>query len=237
MFQIIPAAARFQNKIGWLNTYHLFSFADYYDPANMNFGPLRVFNDDRIDAYYGFDEHPHKDMEIVTLMLEGELTHRDSLGNTAKIKAGEVQKMSAGTGVIHAEKNLAGDPVHLYQLWFMPRHRNLPPDYHQADFSYRQVENDLTLLASGYGEADALPMDTDARLYSGKLSAGKSLDLSLADHEGVFIYVTNGSLAVNDELLEAGSQLRATEVPKLKIAARSDSHFILIKVSANLKSL
>jgi len=120
MITRIEASKRHLAKYEWLKTYYLFSFSNYFDPANLQFGVLRVFNDDTINAYSGFDEHGHENMEIVTLVLEGALTHRDSMGNKEVIKAGEVQRMSAGTGVIHAEKNLGDEPVHLFQLWFMP---------------------------------------------------------------------------------------------------------------------
>lgn len=230
MIQYIPAANRKQAKLAWLNTFYLFSFANYYDPENIQFGTLRVFNDDRIDAYYGFDEHAHQNMEIVTIMLEGELTHRDSMGNVAKIKAGEVQRMSAGKGVIHAEKNLAGDPVHLYQLWFFPRREGIAPSYAQADFSYRLNPSGLTPVVSGETKGEALSMYADAAVYMGNFKAGDKLTFPLAPQKGLFVYLTSGELEINGQKMTAGDQVRITNESEIELGAKSDVSCIVIEV-------
>lgn len=230
MIEHIPASERFHHKLGWLNTFHLFSFADYYDPANIQFGTLRVFNDDRIDAHYGFDEHPHANMEIVTIMLEGELTHRDSMGNTKTIRAGEVQRMSAGKGVVHAEKNLAGDPVHLYQLWFFPQQKGIAPSYAQADFSYRIKESGLTPLVSGDAKEGVLLMYADATVYAGRLKSGESLAHDLSPSRGLLLYLTKGELKVQNRLIMPGDQLRITQTNSVQISAEQDSEFLVIEV-------
>lgn len=231
MIQHIPAAQRFHNKLGWLSTYHLFSFADYYDPANMNFGTLRVFNHDFIGAYYGFDEHPHRDAEIVTIVLKGELTHRDSMGNQAKIKEGEVQRMSAGKGVMHAEKNLAGDPVELFQLWFLPRKSGIAPSYAQEDFSYRIKQNELTLLVKGSDRArgdSSLTMYADADVYRGQFEAGETFSYEVASGRGVFVYLFKGSAKVGDIKIGVGDQIRVLEEELLSMEFTSGSELILI---------
>lgn len=231
MTQHIPAAHRYHHKMGWLNTYHLFSFANYYDPANVQFGTLRVFNDDRIDAYYGFDEHAHANMEIVTIMLEGELTHRDDMGNVKTIRAGEVQHMSAGKGVIHAEKNLAGDPVHLYQLWFLPRRNGIAPSYSQEDFSYRIAEHGLTPVASGESKEGALNMYADATVSIGRCLAAKEVTINLEEKRGLFIYLTRGEVVVQGQVMQAGDQVRITDESAVSIRASQNAEFIAIDVS------
>lgn len=229
MIQKIEARQRYRVHQDWLDTYHLFSFANYFDPDNLQFGVLRVFNDDTIGAFSGFDEHAHDNMEIVTIVLEGELTHRDSLGNQASIKAGEVQRMSAGTGIIHAEKNLKDKPVHLYQLWLLPRTRHAKPGYEQKDFSY-YPENHLTPVASGFGLEGALQMDSAATIFVGVLEAGKTLEHQVEQGDGTFIYLQTGTLLVNGVQMEAGDQLRIEEEPVLAFQATSQAKFILIDV-------
>lgn len=229
MIQRIPAEARHLADHGWLKTNLLFSFAGYYDPANMHFGSLRVFNDDHIAAHNGFSEHEHDNMEIVTIVLEGELTHKDSMGNIEKIKAGEVQHMSAGSGITHAEMNESDEPVHLYQLWIFPTALSLPTRYGQKDFSGKP-KNALVPVASGEGKEGALPMQTDATVYLAGLDSGKTIDFSLAANRGAFIYVSSGQVSVNGIKISALDQARIKEEPNLRIEASEDSSFVLIDV-------
>ncbi len=229
MFQIIPASKRYQARHGWLESYHLFSFAEYYDPDNLHFGALRVFNDDTIGAYAGFDEHGHEDMEIVTIVLEGQLTHRDSLGNQAVIRVGEVQRMSAGTGIIHAEKNLTDEPLHLYQLWFLPKQDGTNPSYEQLNFSYLE-KNKLIPVASDQGLPGVVAMNTPATIYLADIETGKTLNYFIPADRGVFLYLETGSLLVNDQILVKGDQVRAQAEKVLSLVAKQDTRLILIDV-------
>lgn len=229
MIQKIEARQRYRAHQDWLDTYHLFSFANYFDPDNLQFGVLRVFNDDTIGAFSGFDEHSHDNMEIVTIVLEGELTHRDSLGNQSSIKAGEVQRMSAGTGIIHAEKNLGDELVHLYQLWLLPRTRQAKPSYEQKDFSY-YPENQLTPVASGFELEGALTIDSAASIFVGVLEGGRHLEHSVERGNGTFIYLQSGQLVVNGIEVQMGDQLRIEHETTLSLKAMRDAKFILIDV-------
>lgn len=225
----IEASKRHFAKYEWLKTHYLFSFADYFDPMNLQFGVLRVFNDDTINAYSGFDEHGHENMEIVTIMLEGRLTHRDSLGNTVTIKAGEVQRMTAGTGVIHAEKNLTDEPVHLYQLWFLPNKPGLAPSYEQKEFSFLE-KNRLTPIVSSVPAEGALSLAADAALSLGELETGAELSYEVKQARGVFIYVQSGTLRINNRGFSSGDQARISEEPQLMLCADTDAKFIFIDV-------
>lgn len=229
MITHIPAANRYHADHGWLKTHYLFSFADYYDLANMNFGNLRVFNDDSIAAHNGFGEHAHDNMEIVTIVLKGELTHKDSLGNKGTIKAGEVQHMSAGSGITHAEMNESNTPVHLYQIWIAPRAFNLSSRYRQKDFSDME-KNRLVAVASGEEKAGALSMQTDATIYLAEMEAGKSLEHKIKSSRGVFVYLTKGNIAINKTTLAPGDQARISEEDMITVDAQSSAKFVLIDV-------
>lgn len=220
MIQRIEAAWRHGARYEWLKTFYLFSFANYFDPTNLQFGVLRVFNDDTINAYSGFDEHGHENMEIVTIMLSGQLTHRDSLGNTVTIKAGEVQRMSAGTGVIHAEKNLRDEPVHLYQLWFLPEREQLTPSYAQKDFSYL-APNTLVPIASKNPQGEVLHLSADATLFLAKLEEGKELTYELSAGRGVFVYVQEGTILINNKVFSSGDQARIEQEKTLVLRAEA----------------
>ncbi len=230
MIQIIPAQKRHFSDFGWLKTYWLFSFSDYYDPSNIQFGALRVFNDDVVQPGTGFPTHPHREMEIITIVLNGEMTHKDSMGNTAIIKAGDVQRMSAGTGLTHSEFNLAHTPVHFYQVWISPDIRNLDPSYDQKSFALSSWKNHLFPVASGQGLTDVVTFHTDATLYRADLDTGRVLDYRAEDTRRIFLYVTSGDIDVNDKALHAGDQARIDLEPDLHLAARTDTRFILIDV-------
>lgn len=229
MITKIQAQERYTADHGWLTSYHLFSFAEYYDPKNMNFGVLRVFNDDTIDRESGFGPHPHRDMEIVTIILEGELTHEDSMGNTKVIRKGEVQYMSAGTGVIHSEMNYAPESVHLYQLWFTPRTMRLPPMYDQRDFSEME-KNMLVLVVSGEKVESSIHFQSDATVYLCELEAGKNVAYEPQEGRGVFIYVTRGTVEIGGIPFSQGDQGRVIEESALSVTTTKSSAFILIDV-------
>lgn len=236
MISHIPAHKRYHAKHGWLDTFHLFSFAQYYDPENVHFGNLRVFNDDRIDAFSGFDDHDHEEMEIVTIMLEGELTHRDSLGNKKLLKAGEVQRMSAGTGVTHAEKNLGNTPVHLYQIWFLPNRVRDLPSYEQKDFSYQLEKNVLHPLVKPGGGESVLDIHADVTISRLDLEKDKTIAYSLKSGKGLFVYVERGSLVINGELFLEGDQARIQDQPDMMFTSAAGGVATFIEVSLDALS-
>lgn len=196
---------------GWLKTWHSFSFADYYDPAHMHFKTLRVLNEDYVAAGRGFGMHPHNDMEILTMVLSGELTHKDSMGNTSAIRPGEFQRMTAGTGVLHSEFNHSkNEPVHLMQIWIFPEKKNLEPGYEQKAFPQEERKNQLRLVAARDGRDGALTIHQDANVYASSLEPGAEVAYSLAEGRGVWLQVATGELEVNGAKLGAGDAASIT---------------------------
>ncbi len=173
MINIIRADDRHFSDFGWLKTYWLFSFSNYYDPNNIQFGAIRVFNDDVVEPGTGFPTHPHQEMEIITIVLKGEMTHQDSMGNKTVITAGDVQRMSAGTGLTHSEFNLATEPVHFYQIWIYPDQKGLQPSYDQKRFSPNDWNNRLLPVASGLNVPGTVTFHTNATIYRCHLEAGR----------------------------------------------------------------
>jgi redox-sensitive bicupin YhaK (pirin superfamily) len=229
MFQTIKAADRFHADGGWLSTYWLFSFDHYYDPKNISFGPLRVFNDDVIQPDSGFGMHGHKDMEIVTYVLEGALDHKDSTGGEGKISAGEVQRMTAGSGIRHSEFNKsATEKVHLMQMWVMPNQAGLTPSYEQKQFTAEQRTGVLLPIASGQGLAEAVHVNQDVTFYVAKVRPGDKLSHQLTANRRAFLYVIDGDLQVNNQALSSGDQARITETAQLDFQAVRESEIILI---------
>lgn len=229
--QIIRADERHFSDIGWLKTYWLFSFSNYFDPNNMQFGNLRVFNDDCVKEHTGFQTHPHAEMEIVTIVMSGELTHEDSMGNTIKIKPGEVQRMSAGTGIEHSEMNRGDAPVELYQIWFLPRERNLEPSYDQRQYDLESFRNALVPLVTGNESDDVVTMHSNATIYRSVLDKDKTLDFHVEKERGAFIYITEGELQVNKEVLFRKDQARITGEVDLTFTANEETQFMLIDVT------
>ena len=228
---IIPADRRHFTDMGWLQTYWLFSFSDYYNPANMGHGKLRVFNDDVVRPRTGFPTHPHEEMEIITIVLKGEITHKDSMGNGGVIRAGEVQRMSAGTGLTHSEFNKADRDLHFYQIWVLPDEAGLAPSYEQKEFKENDFRNVLFPLASGQNHAGAVRFHTDAAIYRSRLDAHRKLELRTAPERKLFVYVTSGGLQVNGEALAVKDQARVEGIDRLELKADQDADFILIDVS------
>ena len=198
MIQVRKAAERGHFDHGWLNTYHTFSFADYYDPAHMGFRSLRVINDDRVQPGAGFGMHGHRYMEIVTYVLEGTLEHRDSLGNGERIRAGELQRMTAGTGVRHSEFNPSqSEWVHLYQIWLLPEREGLEPSYEQKAFPEEERRNRLRLVASPDGRDGSLSIRQDARLFLATLDDGREVQHELAPGRHAWLQVLRGGVGLN----------------------------------------
>lgn len=230
MLQVIPATDRYHAApVQWLSSYFLFSFADYYDPQNAHFGPLRVFNDDTIQGNSGFPQHPHSEMEIVTLVLEGELQHEDTMGNKATIKKGEVQRMTAGTGLAHSEKNGGADPAHIYQLWFMPNQKGLASSYEQKDVDFLDSKNELVPLVSGQKVLeDVVYMNSNTTVYWCNLREEKTVTFKTFLIRNTFVYVKEGMLYINGVDIGPNDQVRSTDEHVLEIRASKDAQFILI---------
>lgn len=190
---------------GWLDTYHTFSFASYYDPAHMGFSSLRVINEDRVHPGKGFGTHPHSDMEIVTYVISGELAHKDSMGNGSVIHKGDVQRMSAGTGITHSEyNNSSKDPVHFLQIWLLPEKKGLKPSYEQRTFVQADKEGKLCLVASRDGRQGSVTIHTDAALYAGVFQVGQESEVRLAAGRRGYVQMVTGNARICGENLAAG---------------------------------
>jgi redox-sensitive bicupin YhaK (pirin superfamily) len=198
-----PAEERGHANHGWLDTHFSFSFADYYDPKHMGFRSLRVINEDRVAPSKGFGMHPHRDMEIITYILEGELAHKDSMGTGSSIRPGEVQRMSAGTGVMHSEFNYT-EPVHLLQIWIMPDENGIPPSYEEKTFPAEQKRNQLRLIASPDAQNGSLTIHQDAKVYATVLERDKAVRHELGKSRGAWVQVARGEISLNGNPLHAG---------------------------------
>ncbi len=218
-----PSEERGHFDHGWLNTYHTFSFADYHDPAHMHFRTLRVINDDRVAAGQGFGMHPHRDMEIITYIMSGALEHRDSMGNGDVIRPGDVQRMSAGTGVFHSEANPSEtEPVHLLQIWILPNRRGIAPSYEQKNFPVEQRLNALRLVASPDGNDGSVTINQDAKVYASLMDTGASVRHSFDAGRGGFLQVALGGIVVNGETLTAGDSIAIENEAEIAITNPSD---------------
>jgi redox-sensitive bicupin YhaK (pirin superfamily) len=217
---------------GWLDTYHTFSFADYYDPAHVQVRSLRVMNEDRVAPGQGFGMHGHRDMEIVTLVLEGVLEHRDSLGNGSVLRPGELQRMTAGTGIRHSEFNPSpSEPVHLYQIWLLPERTGLAPSYEQKSFDDSKRLNRWQLVASPDAADDSLAIHQEARLYLANLSDGARLTHDLAPSRLAWLQVLRGEVRLGDHQLAAGDGAAVTDQPQVDLTARVPAEVLLFDLA------
>jgi len=229
MIKVIPASDRHHASHGWLNSYFLFSFAEYYDMDNLQWGPLRVFNDDYIAAKNGFAEHPHSEMEIVTIVLDGEVTHKDSMGNNTVISKGEVQRMTTGTGVRHSERNETDDELHLLQLWFFPNKKGLTPSYEQKTINFLDQKNELIPLVTGQKVLeDVLYFNSNSTIYHCFLEDGKETDFKTFPIRKGLLYILTGEVFVNGMQVQKNDQVRSTNIDALRIKASQDSTFLFI---------
>ena len=229
MIQIRPAKERGHADHGWLDTYHTFSFSDYYDPRFMGFRSLRVINEDWVKPGYGFPTHPHRDMEIITYVLEGSLEHKDSMGTGSVIHPGEVQKMSAGTGVRHSEFNHSkSEPVHLLQIWILPEKEGLKPMYEQKTIPAEEKQGKLRLVGSPKGGNGSVTISQDVELYATELAAGQSVEHALEKGRYAWLQVARGKITVNGQELKAGDGAAITAEPKLQLAGVGDSSEVLL---------
>jgi redox-sensitive bicupin YhaK (pirin superfamily) len=214
---------------GWLNARHHFSFADYYDPARMGWGAIRVWNDDEIAANSGFPPHPHRDMEIITYVRQGAITHQDSMGNKGRTVAGDVQVMSAGTGVRHSEYNLEGETSRIFQIWIIPTSAGGSPSWGTRPFPRGDRAGKLTVLASGHEEdAEALRIRADARLYGATLKAGESLTYDVAEGRHAYLVPAVGALDVNGQRFEARDGAAIHGGGAIIVTAVEDSEIVLV---------
>jgi quercetin 2,3-dioxygenase len=215
---------------GWLNTAHTFSFGHYHDPSHMGFRSLRVINDDTVAPGRGFGTHPHDNMEIITVVLHGALRHKDSMGHTQDLTPGEVQHMSAGTGIMHSEFNPSPtEPVHLYQIWIEPKSDNVKPAYHQT--RPEPAKNGLRLVASEGGIEGSIPINADAKLYLGQLDAGRSASYTLGQGRHSWIQVLKGALTVNGSSLAIGDGAAASDEASLSITSDSGAEFLVFDLA------
>lgn len=218
---------------GWLRSYHTFSFADYYDPNHVEFGPLRVINEDRVQAGAGFGTHGHRDMEIISYVLSGELAHQDSMGNGSTIRPGDVQRMSAGSGVQHSEFNPSPNQgTHFLQIWIQPDRRNIEPSYEEKRFSAEEKRGRLRLIVSSDRAQGSLLIHQDARLYAGLFAGTEMADLETADGRRMYVHVAQGSIVANAVDLGAGDAMQVSGETRLHLDQGRDAEVLVFDLPA-----
>jgi quercetin 2,3-dioxygenase len=229
MITVRPAEQRGIANFGWLDSRHSFSFGHYYDPKHMGFGPLRVINEDRVRPGAGFDTHGHRDMEIISYVLEGALEHKDSIGTGSVIRPGDVQRMSAGSGIRHSEYNPSdSEPVHFLQIWLLPDEEGLTPSYEQKSFADAEKRGRLRLVASRDGRDGSVRIHQDADLYASLLDKDEAVTHRLAAGRRGWIQVVRGAVAVNGKDLGAGDGAAASALPELTVTAAADGSEVLL---------
>ena len=232
MLEVRKSADRGHFDHGWLNTYHTFSFADYYDPAWVEYGPLRVINDDRVAAGEGFGKHGHRDMEIITYVLSGALAHADSMGNGSTIRAGDVQRMSAGTGITHSEFNASDrEPVHFLQIWIKPEAARLAPSYEQKNFPAQEKRGRLRLIASHEGAEGSVIVHQDVRIHAGLFSGSERAEFELRAGRRAWLQIACGRLTADGTQLEAGDGARFRGPARLALAQGSEAEVLLFDMA------
>jgi redox-sensitive bicupin YhaK (pirin superfamily) len=232
MIDVIRSDDRGGAERGWLKSKHTFSFADYHNPDRMGFASLRVVNEDWIEASKGFDTHPHRDMEIVTYMLDGELQHKDNMGNGSTIRRGELQRMTAGTGVLHSEFNPSSDTeAHLLQIWILPERNGLEPGYEQKLFPLEAKQNQWCLVGSRDGRDGSLTIHQDVNLYSAVLDASQSIDFDMDSSRRGFVQIARGAVVINGEELVAGDAVALQDQESLSILAQQESELLLFDMA------
>jgi len=232
VLDIIRSESRGGADRGWLRAKHTFSFAEYQNPERVHFGKLRVINEDRIAPATGFDTHPHKDMEIVTYIINGAIEHKDSMGNGTVIHAGEVQRMTAGTGVLHSEFNHSQDEeLHLLQIWIFPEAKDLEPGYEQTLFSRDQKLNQLKLIGSRDGRDGSITIHQDVDLYASVLEEGQHVTLNDVADRRIFVQVVSGTIDVNGSQLTAGDGVQIREESAISISAKDEAELLLFNMS------
>ncbi len=232
MFRLRKAHDRGHADHGWLNTYHTFSFADYQDPAHMGFRALRVINEDRVQPGQGFGTHGHRDMEIISYVLQGALAHKDSMGNGSVLRPGEFQRMSAGTGIRHSEFNPSPtEPAHFYQIWLLPERPGITPSYEQKSFAEEGRRGKLQLVAAPDGTGGALTIHQDARVYLATLQPGEEIAQPLPRGRHAWLQVLRGAVRVNDLLLQTSDGLAVSAEPVLTIVGQQPAEVMLFDLA------
>jgi quercetin 2,3-dioxygenase len=232
MITLRRAEERGHFNFGWLDTYHTFSFDQYYDPRFMGFRALRVINEDRVAAGRGFPTHPHRDMEIITYVLEGALEHKDSMGNGSMIRPGEVQRMSAGTGITHSERNgSASEPVHLLQIWILPGRQGIEPGYEQKMYGDEEKLGVLRLIASEDGRDGSVRIHQDARIYATLLDAGQEIAYELPAERHAWLQVARGGVTLNGQTLKQGDGAAVSEEQSLRIVGDEAAELLLFDLA------
>ena len=231
MIELRRSEERGHANHGWLDSYHSFSFADYYDPEHMGFGALRVINDDYIAPHRGFGTHGHKDMEIITYVLEGELAHKDSMGNGSVIRSGDVQRMSAGKGIMHSEVNHSDIQTHLLQIWIEPNVTGIVPSYEQTRFEADEKQGKLRLIASPDGADGSVTIHQDAKVYAGLFNAGEHASMTLVPGRRAYLHVVRGAIKVNGEALKAGDALKAADEARLELSDAQEAEVLLFDLA------
>jgi redox-sensitive bicupin YhaK (pirin superfamily) len=228
MFEVRRSEERGHADHGWLDSRHSFSFADYYDPAHVEFGPLRVINEDRVAPGGGFGTHPHRDMEIITYVLSGQLGHRDSMGNGSVMRPGDVQRMSAGTGVLHSEMNASdAEPVHFLQIWIKPSRNGIAPGYEQKHFTAADKRGRLRLIASPDGAEDSVRVHQDARVFAALLDGPEAATLEVGARRRIYVHVVRGSVSANGVVLQGGDALKLIDVDALQLAGGDNAEVLV----------
>lgn len=228
MLKLRKPTERGTTQLDWLDSQHTFSFGDYYDPEHRGFSVLRVINEDKVAPIAGFDTHPHRDMEIITYVLEGTLEHQDTLGTSSIIKPGDVQRMSAGTGIMHSEYNpLNNTHVHLLQIWIIPDRKGLPPSYEQKNFTKKRKPGNLTLLASHDGKDDSLTIHQDAFFFVLDLDSGQSFAYAAIERRKVWVQIARGSTLLNGKSLVQGDGAALTDEKTLKFEAKEKTEVLI----------
>jgi len=227
-----PANERGRADFGWLDSRHTFSFGEYYDPRYMGFRALRVINEDRVKPGYGFPTHPHRDMEILSYVMEGSLAHQDSMGTGSVIRPGDVQRMSAGTGVLHSEMNPSpSEPVHFFQIWLLPEQRGITPAYEQKRFEDAEKQGRLRLVASRDARDGAITINQDVDLYAGLLSRGDATHLDLRPGRHAWVQVARGDVTLNGTALAQGDGAAVSEESGLALVAGSDAEVLVFDLA------
>jgi quercetin 2,3-dioxygenase len=232
MIELRPFATLGQANHGWLDAHHHFSFADYRDPERMGWGGLRVWNDDVIAPHSGFPPHPHSDMEIITYVRSGAISHEDSLGNKGRTEAGDVQVMSAGTGITHSEWNHEEVPTTLFQIWILPKHKGEKPGWGTRPFPRDDRSGHFVVLASGFAEDDALPIRTDARVLGATLKAGESATYTLGKDRRAYLVPATGAIMAEDVTARARDGIAIEQQEEITITAVEDSEIVLVDTAA-----
>jgi redox-sensitive bicupin YhaK (pirin superfamily) len=220
---------------GWLKSFHTFSFADYFDPEHVEFGPLRVINEDRVGAGAGFGTHGHRDMEIISYVLDGELAHKDSMGNGSTIRPGDVQRMSAGTGVRHSEFNPnPKEPVHFLQIWIQPAERDIEPSYEEKRFAPQEKRGRLRLIVSPDRTDGSLLIHQDAKVYAGLFTGNERAEFETGSGRRIYLHVARGAVTANGTALQAGDALRITNGAPLRLSDGQDSEVLVFDLPGNV---